>query len=74
MHENDAAKRAGYVLRTLIRENYTSQEDFALDFGTDIRTVSRYINQGINKVNVVQELAEFFGLPFIEFFSDHGPL
>lgn len=68
MSKMDAAKQAGIVLRRLIQENYPSQEEFAYDFGTDIRTVSRYVNQGINKVNTLQELADFFQIEFTDFF------
>lgn len=60
---------AGEVLRKLIRENYPSQEEFAYDYGIDIRTLSRYINQGINKIDVIQELARFFKLDFVDFFK-----
>ena len=51
-------------------QNYTTQEEFAYDYGTDIRTVSRYVNQGINKIDIVQELAEFFGVDFASFFTE----
>lgn len=68
MSKMDAAKQAGIVLRQLIQENYPSQEEFAYDFGTDIRTVSRYVNQGINKVNTLQELADFFQIELTDFF------
>ena len=64
MSELNAVKKAGDFLRKLIQQNYSSQEEFAIDFGTDIRTISRYINGGINKVNVIQELAEFFGVKY----------
>lgn len=66
-----ASMRAGKVLRELIRKNYATQEEFALDYGLEIRTVSRYINQGINKVDVVQELADFFSVDFSYFFLPH---
>ena len=71
MSDFDATKRAGEVLRKLIQENYASQEEFAYDYGADIRTISRYINNGINKIDVIQELAEFFDVPFEYFFQDH---
>lgn len=60
---------AGLKLKQLILENYSSQEEFAYDFGTDVRTVSRYVNQGINKINVIQELSDFFRIPFSDFFE-----
>jgi len=69
MSNFDAAKQAGMVLRHLIQTNYSSQEEFAYDFGAEIRTVSRYINQGINKISTIQELADFFGVPFTAFFE-----
>lgn len=61
---------AGQVLKRLIQENYSSQEEFSDDFGVALRTVSRYVNEGIDKVKVIQELAEFFGVPFRSFFSE----
>lgn len=69
MSELDLALCAGKRLRQLINENYSSQEEFAYDYGLEIRTVSRYINNGINKVNIIQELSEFFCVPFTSFFS-----
>lgn len=61
---------AGQRLKQLIKENYSTQEEFAYDYGAEIRTVSRYVNQGINKIDVVQELAEFFNVPFEYFFRE----
>lgn len=68
MSEITIQQTAGLYLKKLIRENYDSQEDFAYDFGTDIRTVSRYVNNGINKISTIQELADFFGVRFQDFF------
>ena len=68
--EQSVAKRAGEHLRKLIQQNYASQEEFAMDFGTELRTVNRYINGGINKVNIIQELATFFDVEFLSFFTD----
>jgi len=70
MSKADAPKRAGDVLRRLIQENYPSQEEFALDFGAELRTISRYVNQGINKVTALQELADFFGVALEDFFKE----
>ena len=49
MSKVDATRFAGEVLRRLIKENYSSQEEFAFEFGADVRTISRYINNGITK-------------------------
>ena len=62
--------KAGRALRRLIEENFSSQEEFAYEYGADIRTISRYINNGINKIDVIQELAERFDVPFEYFFQD----
>lgn len=67
MNELDATKRAGEVLRQLIQKNYASQEEFARDFGMDVRTVNRYVNGGINKLSLLQELAVFFQISILEF-------
>jgi len=63
--------KAGRTLRRLIEENFSSQEEFAYEYGADIRTISRYINNGINKIDVIQELAERFDVPFEYFFQDN---
>ena len=60
---------AGNKLRKLIVENFDSQEDFAYEFGIDVRTVSRYINNGINKLDIIQELADWFGIEIMDFFT-----
>lgn len=65
---------AGNKLRQLIKENYSTQEEFAYDYGLEIRTVSRYINEGITKVNVIEELAEFFNVSLFDFFTEENTL
>lgn len=62
--------KAGNTLRRLIQENYPSQEEFAFEYGADIRTISRYINNGISKVSTIQELADHFEVEFTDFFRD----
>lgn len=63
-------QKAGNALRRLIKENYATQQDFADDYGMDLRNVSRYVNQGIVKVAIIQELADFFKVEYTEFFKD----
>lgn len=70
MSKMDALKQTGVVLRRLIKENYKSQQEFADDFGLEIRTVSRYINEGIDKVYRIQELADFFQIEVVDFFKE----
>lgn len=67
---NDPMKTAGEVLRKLISENYSSQEEFAFDFGADVRTINRYVNNGINKIDIVYRLAMFFNVEFTYFFIE----
>lgn len=69
MADVSARLKAGLKLRQLIQENYRTQEEFAERYGMEIRSVSRYINQGINKVDVIQELADFFQVDVLEFFT-----
>ena len=71
MGELSPQLKAGNALRKLIEENYPSQEEFANDYHADIRTISRYINNGINKIDVIQDLAEKFDVPFEYFFKDN---
>ena len=61
--------KAGHKLRALIEENFSSQEEFAYEYGADLRTISRYINSGINKIDIIQGLADWFGIPFADFFA-----
>lgn len=63
-------QKAGNALRRLIQENYATQEDFAYDYGLDIRSVSRYVNNGISKIDTIQEIADFFKVEYTEFFKD----
>lgn len=56
----DPAKNAGQVLRRLIKENYSSQEEFAYEFHGDLRTIQRYLSKGINRLDILQELANHF--------------
>lgn len=69
MSVSNYALLAGNKLRILIEDNYSTQEEFAYDYGLELRTVSRYVNKGINKVGTIQELSEFFQVPFEEFFK-----
>lgn len=70
MSELSKKQLAGKNLRRLIKESGRTQQDFADEFGTDIRNVNRYINEGISKVEVIQEIAEFFKVDFGELFMD----
>ena len=66
----DYAKYAGETLRRLIKENGYTQEEFAFKFGCDVRTLNRYINEGINSISVLQELVNIFQVKSGTFFPD----
>lgn len=71
MSEVNVAKYSGEVLRRLINENYDTQEDFAYEFGLELRTVSRYINEEkLTNSVVIQQLAMHFKVPMREFFPE----
>ena len=54
---------AGAKLKRLIKESkYGTQEEFASEFGADVRTVGRWINHGIDKLSTITQIAEFFGI------------
>lgn len=72
MEKFSPQRLAGETLRYLIKKQFATQQDFADEYGTDIRTTSRYINEGINKVDVIQELAEFFDVDISFFFVAHS--
>lgn len=58
---------AGLALKHLIKENYSSQQAFADDFGTDLRTVNRYVTTGISKMATIEEVSDFFKMDFLDF-------
>lgn len=61
---------AGKKLKRLIKENYSSQEEFSLAIGYDLRTISRYVNQGINRLDTIQFFAVHFNVPLEYFIKD----
>ena len=53
----------GENLKRLIKESkYGTQENFAYEFGADVRTVGRWINKGIDKLSLVSQIADFFNV------------
>ncbi len=67
MSELSASQKAGKTLRRLIKENYSSQEEFAFEYGADVRTISRYVNNGIRDTDKIQEFALHFHVNFFDF-------
>lgn len=61
---------AGANLKRLIKESeYRTQAEFAFAFGTDERSVGRWVNGGINRLDTIEELALFFKVDVLTFLS-----
>lgn len=61
---------AGANLKRLIKNSkYKTQEEFAFAFGTDVRTVGRWVNKGIKNLDTLQMIADFFNVDALAFFS-----
>ena len=67
----DLSLLAGANLKRLIKNSkYKTQEEFAFEFGTDVRTVGRWVNKGIKNLDTIQQIAAFFGVDALAFFSE----
>ena len=67
----DLSLLAGANLKRLIKNSkYRTQEEFAFEFGTDVRTVGRWVNKGIKNLDTIQQIAAFFGVDALAFFSE----
>lgn len=67
MSKGNYTMAAGLALKYLINKNYPSQQAFADDYGAEIRTVNRYVNSGIGKMDTMEEIADFFRMDLIPF-------
>lgn len=62
---------AGANLKRLIKNSkYKTQEEFAFEFGTDVRTIGRWVNKGIQNLATIQQIAAFFDIDAWAFFSE----
>lgn len=62
---------AGANLKRLIKNSkYKTQEEFAFEFCTDVRTVGRWVNKGIKNLDTIQQIAAFFGVDTLTLFSE----
>lgn len=61
---------AGAKLKQLIKQSkYKTQEEFAFEFGADVRTIGRWINRGIDSLSTIQKIADFFGIAVSDILS-----
>ena len=66
----DLSLLAGANLKRLIKNSkYKTQEEFAFEFGTDVRTIGRWVNKGIKNLDTIQQIAAFFDVDALAFFS-----
>ena len=62
---------AGANLKRLIKNSkYKTQEEFAFEFCTDVRTVGRWVNKGIKNLDTIQQIAEFFDIDALTLLSE----
>jgi hypothetical protein len=58
-------------LKRLIKESvYHTQAIFAQEYGVDERTVRRWVSQGIEKVYIIDEIADFFKIDRMSLLSE----
>ena len=56
----DLNKIVGSNLKRAIKKSkWRTQEKFSEAFGAEVRTVGRWCNQGIDKLSLVQQIADF---------------
>lgn len=61
----------GMNLKREIRQSrYRTQEEFAFEFGAEIRTVSRWVNGGLKNVDTIEEIEEFLELEGLRLFTE----
>jgi transcriptional regulator with XRE-family HTH domain len=61
---------AGANLKRLIKNSkLKTQDEFAYEFGTDVRTIGRWVNNGVKNLDTLQQLAAFFDVDVLTFFS-----
>lgn len=63
-------RKAGQNLKRLIKECNMTQEQFAFEYGMDLRTLNRYINEGLKKTYLIAEFADYFCVAITEFFKE----
>ena len=69
----DLALIVGANLKRYIRlSRWKTQAEFAYAFGAEERTVGRWCNQGIDKLSLIQQLAEFLNIDIMKMFEHNG--
>ena len=53
-------KTIGSIIQKLMVSHQITQEQFAEAFDADPRTIRRWIRNGVNKLDLIDEIAKFF--------------
>ena len=66
----DLNKIVGANLKRAIKESqWRTQERFAEAFGAEVRTVGRWCNKGIDKLSLIQQIADFLEIDVLTLLS-----
>jgi len=62
----------GMNLKRMIRQSrYRTQEEFAYAYGYELRTISRWLNEGLDSLGKIEEVAEFLEIePILQIFEE----
>ena len=60
MQKDSLSARAGKNLKRIIKEKGFTQEEFAGQMYVDPTTVRRWLANGIDKLSIIEQIAEFF--------------
>ena len=63
---------AGMNLKRILKEKGITQESFAASYGVNVRTVRRWIKNGIDSVDLVSFVADELNVSFWDMLSDES--
>ena len=66
MQDESLAVKAGKNLKRIIKENGLTQEKFAEQMYVDPTTVRRWLANGIDKVSILEQIANFFDISVMD--------
>lgn len=69
-NNQDLGLVAGANLKHLLKERGMTQEDFADEFGVDVRTVRRWVKGNLYDLRQLQQIADFFEIDVFTILSE----
>ena len=69
-HEVSIPQAVGSYLKRELKKSGITQDAFSYEFGVDVRTVRRWISDGVHSLDVVVEIARYFGVSVGDVLSD----